>query len=148
MSWAAAGGILLAGVGAYAYFQMEGMRRKKEALAKLEKSVGEAQVGGPFTLKDTSGKNFSSSQLHGEFSVLYFGFTHCPDICPDELEKLGLAIDLVGAAPSLWKVWKVYQDLGCTIQYSAPFSGPAAGKILTLCLSLCLTCQRRHKARP
>lgn len=73
------------------------MKKKRETLASLETSVGEAQVGGPFTLTDTAGKKFESAQLHGEFAILYFGFTHCPDICPDELEKMAAALDLVGA---------------------------------------------------
>ena len=97
ISWAAAGGILLAGLGSYAYVQTTMMQKKREALANLETSVGEAQVGGPFTLTDTSGRKFDSAQLHGEFAILYFGFTHCPDICPDELEKMAAALDLVGA---------------------------------------------------
>jgi hypothetical protein len=118
MSWAAAGGLLLTGLGIYAYLQMEGMQRKKAALAKLEKSVGEAQVGGPFTLTDASGKKFGSSQLHGEFSVLYFGFTHCPDICPDELEKLALAIDMVGVGPCLIQNFKkMCNKLGVSVLF-------------------------------
>ena len=43
------------------------------------------------------GKRFSDKQLLGEFAMLYFGFTHCPDICPDELEKVAESINQIEA---------------------------------------------------
>jgi protein SCO1/2 len=46
---------------------------------------------------DTRGKAFSNEDLKGRFALLYFGFTHCPDICPDELVKMAEAVDLIGA---------------------------------------------------
>jgi protein SCO1 len=66
-----------------------------------EQAVGHALVGGPFTLTDCNGKPFPSSKLHGEFAMLYFGFTHCPDICPDELEKMAEALNLIGVPTAL-----------------------------------------------
>ena len=38
---------------------------------------------------------FVRRDLRGEFALLYFGFTFCPDICPDELEKVAQSMDLV-----------------------------------------------------
>lgn len=65
-----------------------------------QESVGVAAIGGPFDLLDQDGKRFTHEDLRGNYSLLYFGFTHCPDICPDELEKLATAIDGVGWSPA------------------------------------------------
>ena len=60
-------------------------------------SIGVAALGGPFELIDSrNGKKFTDKDLKGQFALLYFGFTHCPDICPDELLKIAEVVDLVG----------------------------------------------------
>jgi protein SCO1 len=52
-------------------------------------TAGAAAIGGPFSLVDSSGKAFTEQNLVGNGGhLLYFGFTRCPDICPDELEKI------------------------------------------------------------
>jgi len=42
-------------------------------------------------LVDQSGRRFSTTDLHGDFSLMFFGFTHCPDICPLSLQVLASA---------------------------------------------------------
>ncbi len=54
-------------------------------------------VGGPFQLLDHDGKPFSDRDLRGSWALLYFGFTSCPDICPDELDKMTEALNMMGA---------------------------------------------------
>jgi protein SCO1/2 len=44
--------------------------------------------GGPFTLVDGKGQPFASSQLAGKPYAIFFGFTHCPDVCPTTLARL------------------------------------------------------------
>lgn len=46
-------------------------------------------IGGPFTLTGTDGKPFNSAQaLAGRPYAMFFGFTNCPDVCPNTLGKL------------------------------------------------------------
>jgi len=45
-------------------------------------------IGGPFTLTGSDGKRFSSARLNGRPAAIFFGFTHCPDVCPTTLARL------------------------------------------------------------
>jgi len=51
-----------------------------------ESSLG--TIGGPFTLTGSDGKAFASSRLNGKPAAVFFGFTHCPDVCPTTLARL------------------------------------------------------------
>ena len=46
------------------------------------------------------GKPFTDKDLLGNFALIYFGFTFCPDICPDELDKITEGINLADKAVS------------------------------------------------
>jgi hypothetical protein len=84
-------------LGVVAVAQHKAQERVEGMMQKSQKVVGKAAVGGPFSLVDQDGKPFTHQNLVGKWTVLYFGFCHCPDICPDELEKLAEAIDLIEA---------------------------------------------------
>jgi protein SCO1 len=45
-----------------------------------------------FTLTDTSGTRFSFSQTAGDPTLLYFGYTHCPDVCPTTMADIAQAV--------------------------------------------------------
>lgn len=74
------------------YYESEKERRQTQ-VAKRVKSVGKPALGGPWTLVDTTGAPVTDAQLRGEYLLLYFGFTRCPDICPSELVKMGEIIE-------------------------------------------------------
>ncbi len=60
-------------------------------IAKVS-STGKVQIGGPWKLIDINGKPFGSEDLEGTYYLIYFGFTNCPDICPNSLIKLSRAV--------------------------------------------------------
>lgn len=59
-------------------------------------STGKALVGGPFALTDASGKRVTEKNFSGRPLLVYFGFTHCPDVCPAGLQIIAAALDKLG----------------------------------------------------
>lgn len=54
-------------------------------------------IGGKFSLVDQNGKPFTDADLKGKWHLVFFGYTHCPDVCPTALNDLSLALDQLGA---------------------------------------------------
>ena len=59
-------------------------------------SSGTALVGGPFSLVGTDGKPVTDRDFRGRYMLIFFGFTHCPDICPAELQVIAQALEQLG----------------------------------------------------
>jgi cytochrome oxidase Cu insertion factor (SCO1/SenC/PrrC family) len=61
------------------------------------KAIGQATIGGPFTLTRHDGKRVTDADFRGKYMLVYFGFTHCPDVCPTALQVASAALDKVGS---------------------------------------------------
>jgi len=64
------------------------VKQEKEQAMRRQKQVGKPLLGGPWELTDHNGKRRSNEDFYGQWILLYFGFTNCPDICPDYVEKI------------------------------------------------------------
>jgi len=60
------------------------------------RSVGQAAVGGPFQLVNTEGVLVDESDFAGKPMMIYFGFTYCPDVCPNALLRMTQALEILG----------------------------------------------------
>ena len=58
---------------------------------------GGAPLGGPFHLIDDQGGSVTDQTYRGQWMLLYFGYTFCPDVCPTELQTIATALHLLGA---------------------------------------------------
>ncbi len=59
-------------------------------------TTGKALIGGPFTLTDHTGRRVTEQDFRGKHMLVFFGFTHCPDICPAELQVITAALEALG----------------------------------------------------
>ncbi|MDE0410426.1 MAG: SCO family protein [Alphaproteobacteria bacterium] len=56
----------------------------------------EALFGGPFALTDHNGRTVTDGTFRGRFTLLYFGYTFCPDLCPTNLLTMAEAVEALG----------------------------------------------------
>jgi cytochrome oxidase Cu insertion factor (SCO1/SenC/PrrC family) len=66
-------------------------------VAHVGTSTGTALVGGPFTLTDQTGRHVTEKDFLGKYTLVFFGYTYCPDICPTELQVISAALDKLGS---------------------------------------------------
>src|ERR1700716_3545007 len=55
-----------------------------------------AAIGGPFRLIDQDGRIVTEADLKGRPSLVFFGFTHCPDVCPTTLFDISQIMAVLG----------------------------------------------------
>jgi protein SCO1/2 len=79
----AAGIVVLLGLGLAAF------------LPRLAPTTGgpSLAIGGPFTLTDGAGRTVTDHDVQGRWQLVYFGYTHCPDVCPTTLSGIGAALN-------------------------------------------------------
>jgi protein SCO1 len=69
-----------------------------------------SDIGGPFQLISDNGVRVDEHVLKGKWSVVYFGYTFCPDVCPATLAQLGAAQQALGARAKDFQVVFVTVD--------------------------------------
>ncbi|XP_050825823.1 protein SCO2 homolog, mitochondrial [Serinus canaria] len=91
----------VAGAAAAGWLYLRHQKERQQRSRRLQHLRQLALGQGDFQLQDTSGAARSKADFLGRWVLLYFGFTHCPDVCPEELEKLSRAVELLERDPAL-----------------------------------------------
>ncbi|MCE2932967.1 MAG: SCO family protein [Hyphomicrobiales bacterium] len=75
-----------------------------------EQGTGVASIGGPFRLADHDGQIVTDASLRGKPYALFFGFTHCPDVCPTSMLEITNDLNALGNAAKDFRVYFVTVD--------------------------------------
>jgi len=80
------------------------------AMGGLRSVTAPAAIGGPFQLTDQAGDSVSDSNLKGKPTLIFFGFTHCPDVCPVSLFEISEVLRAMGKDADRVNAWFVSVD--------------------------------------
>ena len=66
------------------------------ALGGMRNVAAPIAIGGPFQMTDQTGQTVTEKSLQGRPTLIFFGFTHCPDICPTSLFEISEVLRAMG----------------------------------------------------
>jgi protein SCO1/2 len=84
-------------IGAFSASLVVGLVLMLWAMGGLRHVTAPAAIGGPFQLTDQSGQTVTDKSMQGRPSLIFFGFTHCPDVCPTTLFEISEVLKAMGA---------------------------------------------------
>jgi protein SCO1 len=83
-------------IGAFAASLAVGLLLMMWAMGGLKNVTAPAAIGGPFQLTDQAGQSVTDQNLKGRPTLIFFGFTHCPDVCPTSLFEISEVLRALG----------------------------------------------------
>lgn len=86
--------VVAAGLGAGAAWMFTGDQADPFAQCRGSQVAG-GDIGGPFTLVNSQGETVTDEDVITEPSLIYFGFTFCPDVCPLDTARNAVAVDIL-----------------------------------------------------
>lgn len=81
--------------GVFVYSKLAGTPDKYAQCRTTAIAGGASQIGGPFTLLDETGKTVTDADVIDQPTLIYFGYTFCPDVCPLDTVRNAEAIDIL-----------------------------------------------------
>ncbi|MEM6728329.1 MAG: SCO family protein, partial [Pseudomonadota bacterium] len=91
---AIAAGVAATGVGA-AFLAVSVMTPANALQDCIGTSVAGGDIGGPFTLVDETGTTVTERDVITGPTLVYFGYTFCPDVCPMDTDRMALAMEIL-----------------------------------------------------
>src|SRR4051812_19576937 len=79
-------------------------------LGGLRSVTAPAAIGGPFQLADQTGQTVTEKNLQGKPTLIFFGFTHCPDVCPTSLFEISEVLRAMGKDADRVNAWFISVD--------------------------------------
>jgi protein SCO1/2 len=83
-------------IGAFAGSLVVGLVLMLWVMGGLRHVTAPAAIGGPFQLTDQAGQTVTEKSMQGRPSLIFFGFTHCPDVCPTTLFEISEVLRAMG----------------------------------------------------
>ena len=83
-------------IGAFSASLIVGLVLMLWVMGGLRHVTAPAAIGGPFQLTDQTGQTVTDKSMQGRPSLIFFGFTHCPDVCPTTLFEISEVLKAMG----------------------------------------------------